>query len=449
MRTIRPGSLLWGGVLSGSGGLIKSGAGTLILTAANTYSGGTVIKSGTLQENFNANVGAAATNVINSSSALTLGGGTLALVGSSGTTTAVATGTSGATSFTVTSAAGLAVGQSVSGTGIAGGTANGSGVVAGTYITAISGTTITISLPTTAALASTTLTFGTETAAAEGQTFNNTTVGSGLSTVSLTQNGATSLTANLGAITRNTGGVLNFSTIPQTSGIIAMTSTAGTNGILGPWATVGTGTSLAYATVNGSNQIVAYSGGTALPTSGGSATTEYTLGAGTTTETAALTADTIQFNGATAGTLANGGFSLTLNGLMDSNAGGPDRLGRRQHRHRVGRRIGHPFQHAEHRDLVQHRRYRQLFFAHLQRLGHPHAERQQHLRRHHDDRRRHALRPNLVVTGGASSLGNATSAVVINNGGVLNYTGTTPRPIRGASSSGRGAASLTTPRARR
>ena len=37
------------GVLSGSGGLNLLGAGTLTLTASNTYSGGTTISAGTLQ----------------------------------------------------------------------------------------------------------------------------------------------------------------------------------------------------------------------------------------------------------------------------------------------------------------------------------------------------------------------------------------------------------------
>lgn len=41
--------LILGGVISGSAGLIKAGAGTLILTADNTYTGDTNINSGTLQ----------------------------------------------------------------------------------------------------------------------------------------------------------------------------------------------------------------------------------------------------------------------------------------------------------------------------------------------------------------------------------------------------------------
>jgi autotransporter-associated beta strand protein len=41
----------YAGVLSGSGSLTKSGAGTLVLTGANSYSGGTTVTAGTLQGN--------------------------------------------------------------------------------------------------------------------------------------------------------------------------------------------------------------------------------------------------------------------------------------------------------------------------------------------------------------------------------------------------------------
>jgi autotransporter-associated beta strand protein len=41
-------NLTWGGVITGSGTFIKSGAGTLTLNAANTYTGGTVVEGGTL-----------------------------------------------------------------------------------------------------------------------------------------------------------------------------------------------------------------------------------------------------------------------------------------------------------------------------------------------------------------------------------------------------------------
>ena len=60
--------------LAGSSGLIKSGAGTLVLGHANTYTGGTAINGGTLELNF---VAAAANNVIPSTSSVTLAGATL------------------------------------------------------------------------------------------------------------------------------------------------------------------------------------------------------------------------------------------------------------------------------------------------------------------------------------------------------------------------------------
>ena len=43
------GALTVGGVISGAHSLVKSGAGTLILGGANTYSGGTTVSAGTLQ----------------------------------------------------------------------------------------------------------------------------------------------------------------------------------------------------------------------------------------------------------------------------------------------------------------------------------------------------------------------------------------------------------------
>jgi autotransporter-associated beta strand protein len=145
------------------------------------------------------------------------------------------------------------------------------------------------------------------------------------SVVTLTQNSATSLTAALGAITRNAGSTLNFSSTPSTSGIIATTSTGNeTSGILGPWASVSSGASLQYAAVNGSSQIISYSGANA-GTAGTlanvtDATSNYTFAA-TATLVGAITANTLRYTGAAA-SLTNGGNNITLNGLMNASGSG-------------------------------------------------------------------------------------------------------------------------------
>ena len=61
--------------IGGSFGLTKTGAGTLVLSGTNTYSGSTTISDGKLTLNF----GLISSNVLNSSSSLVLGGGALEL----------------------------------------------------------------------------------------------------------------------------------------------------------------------------------------------------------------------------------------------------------------------------------------------------------------------------------------------------------------------------------
>ncbi|WP_196217485.1 autotransporter-associated beta strand repeat-containing protein, partial [Burkholderia pseudomallei] len=56
----RSDNVTYGGVVSGSGALTQQGAGTLVLTGTNTYSGGTAINAGKVQVSSDANLGAAA-----------------------------------------------------------------------------------------------------------------------------------------------------------------------------------------------------------------------------------------------------------------------------------------------------------------------------------------------------------------------------------------------------
>lgn len=57
----RSDNIIFSNVLSGSGSLVKDGAGTLIVTANNAYTGGTLISTGTLQVGNGANAGTIAT----------------------------------------------------------------------------------------------------------------------------------------------------------------------------------------------------------------------------------------------------------------------------------------------------------------------------------------------------------------------------------------------------
>ncbi len=96
------------GVVSGGNSLRKVGAGKLVLTGANSYSGGTDVSAGTLQVSADGNLG-------DSSGGLTLSGGTLQTTASFTSARAVAlTGTSTAATDSGTT---LTLGGVISGTG--------------------------------------------------------------------------------------------------------------------------------------------------------------------------------------------------------------------------------------------------------------------------------------------------------------------------------------------
>ncbi|KQZ69554.1 hypothetical protein ASE06_01670 [Sphingopyxis sp. Root214] len=76
---------VFGGSITGSGGLRKTSAGSLTLTGANSYTGATTIGGGRLTLDFSG-AGGPASNIISASSALALSGGTLEVLGAGGET---------------------------------------------------------------------------------------------------------------------------------------------------------------------------------------------------------------------------------------------------------------------------------------------------------------------------------------------------------------------------
>ncbi len=76
---------VFGGSITGTGGLRKNGAGSLTLTGTNLYTGTTTVGGGLLKLDFTG-AGGSASNIISASSALVLSGGTLEVAGAAGET---------------------------------------------------------------------------------------------------------------------------------------------------------------------------------------------------------------------------------------------------------------------------------------------------------------------------------------------------------------------------
>lgn len=123
------------------------------------------------------------------------------------------------------------------------------------------------------------------------------------------------LTLNTGTLTRQAGAGLNV----QGSGTITTTNISNVNGLVGPWATVGSGATLRFATVNGSNQLVGFTTGTAAATAAEvtdtTGTVNYDLAAGG--ALVGTSFNTVRYTGAAA--VVTGGFSS--NGLLNVGSG--------------------------------------------------------------------------------------------------------------------------------
>jgi len=315
-------------------GLNKLGANTLTLSGANTYSGGTVITAGTLL------LGAA--NAIPASSPVTVAGGVYNLGGyspnngpitmTSGVITNSGVGTLTGASYTFSggtvyaSLAGSGALTNIGGTTtlIGGNSYSGPTVIRGGTLTLnfASQNTDIISSASVLTLNDGTINLTGKSGQTDSQTFTSTIMSANSRTIlTLNQNSAASLTIALGAITRNTGSTLNFSTVPDGSTKIATTSNGNDpSGILGPWATVGSGATLQYATVGGGG-ITNYYGATVTTQPGNlsdvnDGNKNYSFSVASPTLTGSITANTLYYNGAAGTTVNNNGFDVTLNGLI-------------------------------------------------------------------------------------------------------------------------------------
>ena len=63
-------AITYGGLISGTGGMTQLGTGTLILTANNTYTGGTTISDGTLQIGNGGVIGSVTGDILDNAAAL-------------------------------------------------------------------------------------------------------------------------------------------------------------------------------------------------------------------------------------------------------------------------------------------------------------------------------------------------------------------------------------------
>ena len=277
----RSDTFTFGGVISGTGAFAQVGLGTTILTAANTYSGGTVINNGVLAVAADANLGAA-------TGGLSFGGGTLQFLSGFTSNRAVTLNTGGGTVDTNGNSATL--GGSISGSGaftkIGGGTLTLSGTSSYSGATAVNagtlqagavntfapGSAFTVASGATLNLASFNQTIG-SLAGAGSVALGSATLTSGTDNTSTTFSGTISGT---GGLTKIGSGTLTLSGANSYSGgttLAAGTLSLANNQALGSGPLTTTGSVVDYANgVTIANPIVLNSNTTQLQVATGTAT---------------------------------------------------------------------------------------------------------------------------------------------------------------------------------
>ncbi|MCW6528634.1 autotransporter-associated beta strand repeat-containing protein [Sphingomonas sp. MMSM20] len=245
------------GVISGTGNLRGAGSGTWLITGANSYTGQTIVDSGTLRagsatafagsKTFQVNGGTLDLNGFDQSlTSLTGTGGTLAL-GNARLTIEAPVGTSASFGGSITGSGGLTkLGNSIQtltgASNYTGDTMIGGGTLALDFSPAGGPASNIIGSGSNLVMSGGTLKVTGAANEANIQTFAGLTITAGNNVINAVSGTGGSMTVNLGAVTR-TGGLMNF--ILPTNGNITTTNTA-----LGGWATVN-GTD--YAKVVGGN----------------------------------------------------------------------------------------------------------------------------------------------------------------------------------------------------